>query len=85
MKKTGHILCLIGLILILLSFLRAGVQERNIPAKKQFKFDLNPGDRIVVIRKGYTKVYVRVTPIEFKDFDYKVPNGKKLSGILNLK
>ena len=84
--KKGIKLCLVGLILILIGLaLRAGVQERNIPSQKQFKFDLNPGDWIIVIRAGYTKKYVRVTPIEFKEFNYKVPDGKKLSGILILK
>jgi len=83
--KKGIKLCLVGIILILIGLiLRAGVQERNI-SMKQFKFNIPSGSRIIVIEPPYTKTYIRITPPEARKFNYKVPEGKTLSGVLTLK
>ena len=77
------IFVLAGLLLVRV-ITQADVQERDVN-RKEYKFNLSPGDRIVVIKSGYDKVYVRVSPISFKDFDYKVTDGKTLKGVLILK
>ena len=81
----GIRLVLIVLILVGVGFaLAERVRERDVHYK-QFQLNLKPGDRVVVIRAGYEKVYVRVIPSEFKDFDLKVVEGKTLSGTLTLR
>lgn len=85
MKK---ILCMVVLFLVLLGFSyfsRAGVQVRNVSVK-QYRFDLKAGERIIIVDMNIEGgVRTRVTPTEARIFDYKIPEGKKLTGVLNLK
>lgn len=76
-------------LLIIFSFLICSglvfaiVQMQNV-SMKNYKFTLGAGDRIIVI-SGSTSTNIRITPTTARIFDYTVPNGKVLNGILGEK
>jgi len=81
MKRFFEIYFVISILLIIGLVVYAGVQKRT-RTTTDFRFDLKAGDRIIVIDEEAEKSYVRVTPPEARSFNYTVPDGKVMSGIL---
>lgn len=85
MLKRYRIALMVLLICLLGIAIYAGVQKKEI-RQQMYKFDLKAGDRIIIIdTKTYGIVRTTIRPMEARTFDYKVPEGKTLSGVLNLK
>jgi len=75
-------ICFLVLVITIFSVLVfALVQERTI-SSRQLKFDIPAGQRIIVVGAGAT---VTIKPTTARIFDYKVPEGNSLSGVLVVK
>ena len=68
------------IVLVFIAGIYAGVQMQS-KTMKQFKFDLGPGQRIIIVSAG-AETYFRIKPAEAKVFDYRVSEGKSMKGIL---
>ncbi len=74
------ILKVIALVLAA-SVLYAGVSLKSEADRKQYTFNLEPGDRIIVVKGAKT---VSVSPTKAKQFDLTIPAGKRFNGMLIL-
>ena len=63
-----------------LGILWANVQTKS-EFQKYYKFEIKAGQRILVIDSGAT-TNIRISPSEARIFDYKVPEGKEMKGVL---
>ena len=80
------------IIMIILFIIFAGLIYAGVTVKtekegvrvvrRQHKYELGPGDRVIVIKAGYTSVSISVKPAANKIHDYKVPAGKVYNGDL---
>lgn len=81
-KFLQFLITIVLAIIIGLAIVWAGVVTKTF-FNKTHKFDCPAGYRILVIdTRIATKVYTRILPTEARVFDYKVPEGKKVSGVL---
>jgi len=81
--KFFKIYFLVSIIMFISLVCFALVQERK-RSSMDYKFELPAGSRIVVVKPG-ASCYFKITPADLKDFDFKVPESKVLSGVLILK
>ncbi len=82
MKKFFYVSLILWLVLIA-SMVYSLVQQKTITSS-QYKFRLSAGQKIYIF-KADANVRVYCTPKEAKEFYYKVPEKKTLSGVLVLK
>ena len=82
MKKVQFILIAIIVVLFGAALFAATVTTRTETNRVQYSFSLEPGDRIIVVKKGARSVSVSSTAS--KTFDLKVPEKAILNGQLIL-
>jgi len=83
MKKILFIV----LVMLFAGLIYAGVTVKTEKqgvrvVRRQHKYELGPGDIVIVIRAGYTSRRLTVKPSTYKIFEYKVPAGKTYNGDL---
>lgn len=82
MKKFFYLSLIVWLILIA-NVVYSLVQKRTITSE-QYRIDLSAGQKIYTFKAG-ANVRVYCTPKDAREFYYKVPAGKSLSGVLVFK
>ncbi len=83
-KRFFQMALVLFIILGAIYFTNANVQTRSYYTK-ELKFNITEGQRMVIISKDYESIRITVRPTTAKIYDYKVPKGKKITGILREK